>query len=525
MAGGLTNRPILDKAPTTDLVLEILSFSGGENTIGEDQELASNEAREIKNWDITSIGGMIRTKGINEVADGAATYTLDVDLLHHHYEGANTEVYGVIEGDLVIKSGSSINQEDATAFTSGKLCHAVTAEGDTMWITNSTDNLKYKNRGVAIAAPTQKPSTAKDRIYFHKSRLIAEGGGSAPTVVEGSQAGNGNWKAGASAWTASNDAWSATMPADTTGCVPSWPSGPELTVFTDFEAIALFNFPSVALRPIQNSHGCSAPYSIAKGNEGVFFLSKFPDLGVYLWDGFNWINLTEKNDFVDDINFGQRIFGKYHESRYYLFYNETGSGVSYPNRLRIYDAQFGRWMQRPINADLSDNLGYPAILTRDNNEFYVGSSLKDKFYEIETGTDDEGNNTEATYKTKDFSSRDFNHESGAGFVIDDVRLKLSKVTLTFNGTVGAISIQWTADRGIRAGSITFDSTATGDLINTTFMVNTSKIISSPPDRTVTKTFANDAVGRRFNFQIINNGTGTRPEVKKIKIHAIAMEEA
>lgn len=524
MVKGLTNRQTLDRAPTTDLVLNILSFSGGENTIGQDQELAANESRDNKNWDVTSIGGMIRAKGINEVADGGGTYTEDLDLLHHHFEGSDTEVYGVIEGDLVIKSGSSLAQEDAAAFTSGTLCHAVTPEGDTMWVTNSTDNLQYKNRGVAIAVPTGVP-TAKDRVYFHKSRMIVEGGGSAPTVVQGSRAGSGNWKASADTWSLANDAWSATMPADTTGCVPNFPSGPEVTVFTDFGATALFNFPNVALRPIQNSHGCSAPYSIAKGNEGVFFLSKFPDLGVYLWDGFNWVNLTEKNDFVDDINFNQRIFGCYRESRYYLVYNETGSGVTYPNRIRIYDAQFGRWMQRPINDDLSDKLGYPAILTRDSNELYFGSSVKDKVYEVETGTDDEGNDTMATYKTKDFSSRDFTFENGSAFGIDDIRMKLLKITMTFNGTVGAISVQWTADRGAKSGSVTFDSTAEGDKLNTEFTVNTSKVIASPPDKTVTKTFNNSAVGNRFNFQIINNGQGQRPEVKKIKIHAMTMEEA
>lgn len=524
MVKGLTNRASLDRAPTTDLVLNILSFAGGENTIGEDQELASNEARIIKNWDVTSLGGMVRTKGIDEVADGGGTYSEDVDLIHHHWEGANTEVYGVIEGDLVIKSSATIAQEDAAAFTSGTLCHAVSAEGDTMWITNSTDNLQYKNIGVAIATPAGVP-TAKDRVYFHKSRLIVEGGGSAPTVVQGSRAASGNWKASADTWSASNDAWSAAMPADTTGCVPNWPSGPEVTVFTDFGATALFNFPNVALRPIQNSHGCSAPYSIARGNEGVFFLSKFPDLGVYLWDGFNWLKLTERNDFVNDINFSQRIFGAYRESRYYITYNESGSGVTYPNRMMIYDAEFGRWMQRPVNTALSDNLGMSTILTRDNNEMYFGSSAKDKFYQVETGTEDEGTDTQASYKTKDFSSRDLTFENGAAFGIDDVRMKLLKITMTFNSTFGSISVQWTADRGAKSGSVTFDASADGDLINSTFTVNTSNIIESPPDKTVTKTFNNSAVGRRFNFEIINNGQNTRPEIKKIKIHAMSLEEA
>ncbi len=35
----LTNRQILDRRDPVELVLELLSFAGGENTIGEDHEL------------------------------------------------------------------------------------------------------------------------------------------------------------------------------------------------------------------------------------------------------------------------------------------------------------------------------------------------------------------------------------------------------------------------------------------------------------------------------------------------------
>lgn len=522
MVKNLTNLQTLDRRDPLELVLEIFSFVGGENTIGEDQELKSNEAREIKNWDAISLGGMKRSKGFNEVADGGVTYTDAPDLLAHHFEGASTALYGVIETDLFIKTGSTIAQEDAAVFTDNVLCHAVSTN-NTLWITNSTDNLRYKTIGVAIATPTNSPSAAKDRIYFHKERLIAEGGNN---VIEGSRAGFGNWKAAADAWTATNDAWSATLPDDSQGMVMGFPSGPEVTVFTEFQAFSLFNFPNVALRPIQSSHGCSAPYSIASGGGGVFFLSKFPTLGVFFWDGINFLELTVNNDFIDTVNFSQRIFGIYRDNRYWLFFNEKNSGVTYPNRVRIYDADLGRWMQRPINTDLSDNFGYPALLTRDNNELYVASSQKDKVYELETTDDsDETNNTEASYKTKDFSSRDFRLANDGSLPIDDVRMKLTKFTITFSGTVGVLTIQWTADRGAHSGSQTVDLTADGDRLNIDFIVNSSKINVTPPDKTITQTFSNDAVGRRFSFQFLNSGTSTRPEVKKFKVHAVALEES
>ena len=514
-----TNREVLDRKDPLELVLELLSFAGGENTIGEDQELKKNEARVIKNWDAISLGGMKRSKGFTEVATMVDDGQLDL-LIEHVETGTSTRLYGVVDGDVVYDNAGTLTVIDAAAFTADLLCHAVSA-GDKIWITNSTDNLKYNTIAGNITVPADQPAVAKDRIYNFKSRLIAEGGND---IIYGSRAASGNWTA-ADAWTLVNDAWNITMPNYTKGMVMDWPTG-DMTVFTEYGAFVISNQPAVAYRPIPGSHGCSAPLSIAKGNEGVFFVSRFPTLGVYLWNGVNWVNLTEFHDFVDDIDFDNRIFGVYRNNNYYLFYNEVGSGVTYPNRLRIYNTRFGRWMERPVVDALADNFGYPTILKYSDNELYVASSRESNVYELEdASTSDGGNNTEADYKTKSFSSADFSIGRGGKFPIDDVRMKMIKMTLTFYGLAGAVTIQWTADRGNVSGSQTFDAAAEGDLINTTFVVNTSLVVASVPDKTVTKSFKNSAVGRRFDFQILNIDTGVRPEVKKLKIHAIAMEEA
>ena len=514
----LSNRQILDRRDPIELVLELLSFAGGENTIGEDHELKSNEARIIENWDPLSLGGMIRSKGITKVADGGGSYTEDLDLLIQHEEGGSTQTYAVIEGDLVKKAAANLTQTDNNVFTSGLLCHAVSA-GDKLWITNATDNLKYTTLAGSITVPADKPTNARERMYDHKFRLIAEGGSKR---VYGSRAGSGNWTA-ADAWSLANDAWNIDMPNPTKGCVPRF-LGDAFIVFTEFGAYEIYNFPDVAYRHIANSHGCSAPLSLAKGNEGIFLVSTYPTLGVWLWNGANWINLTEHHNFPSDIDFSNRIFGIYRDNEYHLFYSD--GTVAYPNVHRIYNTKFGRWMKRPLNAAVSDTLGYPALLTHDNNELYAGSAQTDKLYEIEHATDsDNGESTEANYKTKDFTSADFNVASGGRFPIDEVRMKLTKITVTFYGTKGSITVQFSADRGRYSGSQTFSLQADGDLINDTFIVNTSYIITLPPDKTVVKSWKASAIGRRFNFQILNSNTGTRPEIKKIKIHAIALEEA
>jgi hypothetical protein len=504
----------LNRTPPIELVLELNSFSGGENTIGEDHALKSNESRICKNWDPISIGGMMRSRGFNEVASIGA-YTQPIDLVAQCRENlTDVETYAICEGDLCIISGGVLTQEDAAAFTSGVISHAVSA-GDKLWITNSTDDIQYKTIGNAIATPADVPNTPCDRIYYHKYRLIAEGGGK---TVYGSRAGTGNWTA-ADAWSLANDAWSMDMPDLTMGGVPDFPYGNEFSIFTYFSVYTLYNFPDTAYRQILNGRGCCAPYSVAKGDEGVYFLSNYPTLGVILWNGSDWIDLTINHDFVQDINLNARIFGIYRNKKYYILYNETGTGGGTPNRIKIYDAQFGRWMERPINATLADNMGYPCLLKYSNNELYFGSAETPHIYEFETTDDsDEGQKTEANYTTKYFTSKDF------GLGIDEVRMKLIKFTATYYGTKGSLTIQWTSDRGKHSGSQVIDLTAEGDLINETFIVNTSYIIEVPPDITKAYSFNNSAVGRRFSFQILNNDTGDRPKLKKLKIHAVALEE-
>jgi hypothetical protein len=523
----VTNEPTLNRFHDLELSLELLSFAGGENTISEDHVCKADEARVCQNWDSVSLGGMRRSKGFNEVADGSTTYSRASDLLIQHEDTTGNAVYGVIEGDLVIQNASAIEQEDASAFTSGVLCHGVSA-GAKLFITNATDNLKVKTIGNPIAAVTDVPTQAYNRIYNHKNRLIIEGGATTKNRVQGSRTGVGYWNS-ADTWTLANDAWSIDLPDETFGCAPDFPSGNEVLVFTERNCYSIYNFPNTAFRPLgASSRGCSAPLSVAKGDEGVYFVSKYPTLGVFVFDGSSFNELTSLNHdvFVDKIDFDQRIFGTYANRKYYLFYTEKNSGDAFPNRLRIYDAQFKRWMERPVNPDLDDNFGYPALLTFTDNNLYVASSQKDKWYELETEDEsDEGTETQAVYTTKNFSSRDFAVASGGQFPIDDVRLKLTKMTITYNGTAGSISFYWGADRGLHSGSRTIDLTSAGDaLLNESFIVNTSSVVASPPDKTRTFSFPNSAVGRRFYFTFSNSSTSSRPTIKKVKFSAVAIGE-
>lgn len=594
----------LDRKDAIEVTLDLVSFAGGENTIGQDQELKSNEARVIENWDSDSLGGMIRSKGFSLIAQGlnnidtdiftgsglndltpggtylgiststftviidaaggtdtfkwkkdsgsftagvamtggaqtlsdgvtvsfaattghtandqwtirAVSYTMAPDLFLHHFEGTNTRNYLIIEGDLVRVNGISLMQTDPSAFTTGILSHGVSA-GNKAWITNSTDNLKYATIAGAITVPASQPSIACDRIYEHKGRLVAEGGSK---TVFGSRAGTGFWTAG-NAWSSSGDAWNIDLPDTTEGCVPGWPSGNEITVFTKFGAHSLYNMPNIARRFIIGSHGCSQPLSIALGAEGVYFFSLNPTRGVYLWDGSNWTNLTVNETWANDVSLTNRCYGVYSENKYRIFYNEIGSGVTYPNVERVYDARWGRWMKRNINPNIDDNFGYPGLLTKTNNELYCVSSRVDKLYQLEDDSNsDNGENTLANYKTKDFTSLDF------GLPIDETILKLVRAVITYYGTIGSYSLQWTSDRGLHSGQIVSSSFSSGDLLNDTFIMNQSFILSIPPDRTVSRKFSNGAVGRRFSFQLLNSAIGDRLKIKKIKIVATVMGDS
>lgn len=523
---GLMNRQILDREDALELALELLSFAGGENTLSEDQATKLNEARVIKNWNILSLGGMERMPGINKVGDGGSSYSAASDLIAHHKDTGGTALYGIINGDLVILSGTTIAQEDAAAFTAGVLSHAVSVLNSALWITNQSDNLKKKAVGVAIATPASVPAQAYARVYQHKTRLLVEGGVTTKNRIEISRAGQGNWTA-ADAWSLSNDACSIDLPEDTRGCVPGFPSGNDILGFTERECFAVYNMPNVAFRPFAKI-GCAAPYALAVGDEGVYIVSRLPSLGVFL---LNWAGQIEelttynRDAFVERINFSNRIFGFYRNRRYYVVYNESNSGVSYPNRIRIYDARFKAWIERPINPLLGDLMGYITNLKYSNgNELYMASSQTDKWYEFEVGTDDEGVDTQATFKTKDCSSRDFALASGGQFPVDDVRMKLVDAAVTYNGNSGTIQLNWESDRGLHSGSKTI-TLASGGFILGTSTLGTGTLTSTPSDKTVIIKFPNNAVGRRFAFTIVNNGQSTRIKIKKIKIRAVAMEEA
>lgn len=525
MGGFSTVRGILDTGGENELILDILSYSGGENSESEDHIMQSNEARVVKNWDAISLGGMQRAKGFNRVASEAGV--TDSDLGHFHFNDTTgaSRVLGIFKGGLYYDNGGNITLITGGVFTANQLHHA-TDGNDDAWITSLTDNLRRYTIAGGLVTPSSQPSSARERIYRHKNRLVAEGGGK---TVYGSRAGTGNWTA-ADAWSLANDAWSIDLPNPTKGCAPNFPSGDEILTFTEFEAYALYGFPNVAFRPIPSSRGCSAPYSIAHGDEGIYFVSRRPSLGVFLFNGVNFINLTQGNEenFVDKIDFDNRITGTYRDQKYYLFYNEANSGVSYQNRVRIYDAHFGRWMEREVNSDVADNFGLPILLTKQNNELYAWSSRKMRLYELETDDEsDEAQDTDADYITKTFTSRDFSDaSSGKQFPIDDVILKLLKVTVSYYGTTGVITMGWEADDGRASGELTFDLTASGARLNDDFVVNTSSVVSAADisDRVVTRTFKNSAVGRRFQFQFLNSGTSTRPKIKKVKIYAAALSD-
>jgi len=88
------------------------------------------------------------------------------------------------------------------------------------------------------------------------------------------------------------------------------------------------------------------------------------------------------------------------------------------------------------------------------------------------------------------------------------------------------SVLSSGDSGSRSISKTFDLTAQGAQINSNFTVNTSQVIAldSLPDKTITKIFPNDAVARRWSFEILHAGQSTRAKIKRIKIKAVVYEE-
>src|SRR5882672_7762065 len=125
---GKTSTNILNKTEPLELILELVSFSGGEDTVEEDQGVKSNEGRVIQNWDSIFLGGMIRSPGFTSVADQTASYTNKaIDCMLHHYEGTTVRNYAIVNGDLTRINGTALTVTDSASFTAGVLTHGLTA--------------------------------------------------------------------------------------------------------------------------------------------------------------------------------------------------------------------------------------------------------------------------------------------------------------------------------------------------------------------------------------------------------------
>ena len=189
-----TSTEVLNRQVPLELILELNSFAGGENLVASDKELKANEARRIQNWDINSLGGMIRAKGMTKVADNVATYTGQLDLVQYHFEGTTTKTFVICDGNLLVKSAATFaldHASDAASFTADALCGAVSA-ASALWITNTSNGLKRKVISSAVAAPAGVPAANGERMYEHVFRLISEGNGK---TIYGSRVGSGNWTA------------------------------------------------------------------------------------------------------------------------------------------------------------------------------------------------------------------------------------------------------------------------------------------------------------------------------------------
>ena len=522
----VTNEAVLDTGQSNELFLEILSFSGGENQTSEDHVTQANQARNCTNFAPISLGGMERVKGINQIASGAAPVTASTASLlgHFHYEDSSGEssILGVIDDDLVVASGAVVMRayNGAGKFTADIDCTAVNG-GDATWITNSTDNLHRYTIASGCNIPNDVPTLACEGIYVHKNRLFAEGG---QRRVYSSRVGTGFWNA-ADTWDAANDASNIDLPDYTTGSVPNFPVGDGIMVFTKFSAYIVSGFPNVRYDAIPNSWGCSSRHTLAEGNGGLFGISELPNKCIFYYDRTKFVSITEGVDWIDDVDTSKRMYGIFRENEYQFHYNETGGTTTYPDKVKVFNVKWGNWYEREINSSVGDTLGVPFALDKQSNEMYAWSSQDGNIYEMWTGTDDEGYDTQCTYKTKNFTSRDFTFSSSAkAFPFDEVEIKLTRVLVQYYGVVGALTISWEGDYGLNSGSNVFDLTADGDILNSTFIVNTSKVITTPPDKVRVQSISNAAVGKRFNFQILHNGLSTRPEIKKIKIFAEAREE-
>lgn len=125
--------------------------------------------------------------------------------------------------------------------------------------------------------------------------------------------------------------------------------------------------------------GCDAPHSAVNTPIGILYLSKSMD-GIYVFNGQHSVIKSEKvTPTIQDISPSilSSVTGEYNNNIYYLAYTSSETGVSYNNRVLVYDMLLDAFMIDTLN--INDFCSFTS--GQDGGALFAGASDSGKIYQ------------------------------------------------------------------------------------------------------------------------------------------------
>ncbi len=446
---------ILDLSP-----VNLTNFKGGLNNRDADNKIADNEAREIKNFDIVSDGSLKKRAGSLKYNSSEIAGSNPVHSLYRYYQSvAASKEFLSISGSTLYKGNDGTGVWSSVGSVTASTPATFLTWKDIAYLANGTVFNQYNGTTMSVVSGSPKIgrylALRKDRIYI--AGIPAE-----PNTLYFSDVDD------ATSWTiGSNFIQIREDDGDIITGILSLRE--QLIIYKRNSIWSLHGFtndPSAGtaffLTQIAEGVGCVSPQSLVEFNNIHYFLHR---TGVYAFDGANSVKISGKIDPIIDgtastdalrQDYMDVTVGTIHKEKYWLSYTALTELAN--KRVMVFDTRpdFNGWTlyHEPLNIASFNNWGGG----NDVGELYGGDSEDGFVRQLDTGTDDDGSDIEAFYKSKffDFGNPATNKETFIAY--NTAKPQAVGLELTMN-----------ADRGVQTSRLLFDLTGDSFLLGTSML--------------------------------------------------------
>lgn len=420
-------------------IMKLYDFSGGLNEVGENIHLKRNETPYCQNVVFDELGAIVKRKGYTAVLNTPISESEAIDGLYIYHKNDGTRymivavggaLYSVDEANgtatlLTYEGGGNVDDltnTDYVGFTTwGNVCYIANGEEPIMEF-DGTSVVKWDS-----AVPTGKYITS------HKNMIFWAGDTTSPSELFFSEIAPPTGSPG--------DYGSVNIQTDDGDRIMNIIKQQDNLVVFKSDSIHIiygsskYNF---SKREVQPTIGTISSKSVVNFQNILIFLYRD---GVYTFDGTNTRIISEKiKPTIKKISEPQKCAASVDEQKYYLAYSDGVAG-SVNTKVMVYSLIHQSW-SRFTNYPVAmfNNFDGSQDGARNMDELYFGSSEQGQIYITKQGYDDDGEDIEVEYRTKNLN-------------IDSIEIvKTFRHIMVDNLTVGSFNLIYDVDKGMNTGS-------------------------------------------------------------------------